>query len=42
MKNFERVCQWLEKEGDSELYTLAEIHGKMKELRKILKKKIDQ
>ena len=31
-RNFEWVCQWLEKEGDSELYTLAETHDKMEEL----------
>ena len=33
MRNFEKVCQWLEEEGDGELYTLAEIHGIMQELR---------
>ena len=32
MRNFERVCQWLEEEGDNEFYTLAEIYGKMEEL----------
>ena len=33
-RNFERVRQWLEEKGDSELYTLAETHGKMQELSK--------
>ena len=32
MRNFERVCQWLEEEEDSELYTLVEIHRKMEDL----------
>ena len=32
MENFQRVCQWLEEEGDSELYTLSEVHSKMEEL----------
>ena len=32
MRNFKRERWWLEEEGDSELYTLAEPHGKMEEL----------
>ena len=31
IRNFERVCQWLEEEGVSDLYTLAEIHDKTEE-----------
>ena len=31
MRNFGRVCQWLEEQGHSDLYTLAEIHDKMEE-----------
>ena len=26
---FQRLCQWLESEGDAELYTLKELHAKM-------------
>ena len=26
------LCQWLEAEGDADLYTLAELHSKMSEL----------
>lgn len=32
MKWFEMLCHWLESEGDAELYTLGEVHDKMKEL----------
>ena len=32
IRNFERVCQWLEEQGVSDLYTLAEIHDKTEEL----------
>ena len=31
IRNFERVCQWLEEQGVSDLYTLAEIHDKTEE-----------
>jgi hypothetical protein len=31
---FEKVCTWLECDGDAELYTLAELHAKMSELSK--------
>ena len=31
-ENSQRVCQWIEEEGDSELYTLSEVHSKMEEL----------
>ena len=34
MENFQKICQWLEEEGDSELYTLSEVHSKMEELSK--------
>ena len=34
MENFQRLCRWLEEEGDSELYTLSEVHSKMEELSK--------
>ena len=32
MRNFERDFQWLDEEGDRELYALAEIHSKMEDL----------
>ena len=34
LQNFQRVCNWLEEESDSELYTLTELHEKMMELSK--------
>ena len=30
--SFKRVCDWLEYEADSELYTLSEIYWKLEEL----------
>ena len=30
--SFEMLCEWLEKDGDCELYTLQELFAKMEEL----------
>ena len=32
LQSFEQLCQWLQLEGGTELYTLSELHEKLEEL----------